>query len=118
VTDSPRKVVADALAATGFPIVQGRWPEHISKPTLVIALAELRPGPPQAQLTWGISVFVLSALTAEAAEDDLEVAVLAVVQALATAETVNLTGGTRQAVADDAFNAFGLTTEVYVPITP
>lgn len=116
-TASPRGIVAAALTSTGFPVVAGRWPDQISKTTLVLALSTVEPGPPQAQLTWGVTVFVLTPLAGEHAEDELEVATVTVVQALAAAEAVNLTGGTRQTVADDAFNAMGLTTEVYTPIT-
>lgn len=117
-TDSPRDIVRTALAATGYPVVSGRWPKNITEPTLVIALATVKPGPPQLQLTWGLSVYVLSALLDESAEDDLEAAVLVVVAALASAEEVLLNGGTRATAADDTFNAFGLDVEVYTPITP
>jgi hypothetical protein len=115
---SPRSVVAAALAGTGYTIVTGRWPENITAPTLVIATREIRPGPVQGNLTWVIPVYVLTALKGDTAEDDLEVALLRVVAALAAAQPLVLTGGTRAAVADDSYNAFGLDVEVYTPAPP
>jgi hypothetical protein len=112
---SPRSVVADALASTGFPMVDGRWPSNVAGPTLVIATREIKPGPVQGNLTWSLAVYVLTALTTETAEDDLEAALLVVVAALAAAQPLAFTGGTRQTVANDAFNAFGLDVEVYTP---
>jgi hypothetical protein len=112
---SPRAVVADALAVTGYPIVSGRWPTQISEPTLVIATRDIRPGPVQGNLTWGLAVYVLSALTTDA-EDDLEVALLKVVDALAAAQPLVLVLGTRTSVADETYNAFGLDVEVYTPV--
>jgi hypothetical protein len=112
---SPRSIVADALTSTGYPMVSGRWPSNIAGPTLVIATREVRPGPVQGNLTWALAVYVLTALTTETAEDDLEAALLVVVAALAAAQPLALTGGTRQTVAEDAFNAFALEVEVYTP---
>jgi hypothetical protein len=112
---SPRAKVADALASTGYPMVDGRWPSNVAGPTLVIATREVRPGPVQGNLTWALAVYVLTALSTETAENDLEEALLKVVAALASAQPLVLTGGTRQTVANDAFNAFGLDVEVYTP---
>ena len=112
---SPRSIVADALAGTGYPMVAGRWPSNVTGPTLVIATREIKPGPVQGNLTWTLAVYVLTALTTETAEDDLEAALLVVVAALAVAQPLVLTGGTRQTVSGDAFNAFGLDVEVYTP---
>lgn len=116
VTTSPRAIVKAALAATGYPIV-GSIPKNITDVTLVVGLAEVTPGPPQGQLTWKVTVLVLSAIRDEKSEDDLEAAVLAVVGALLPAELVALTGGTRGTAGDDAYNAFALEAEVYTPIT-
>lgn len=116
-TDSPRAIVAAALEATGYPVIGGRLPKNIGETTLVIGLATVVPGPPQGQLTWQLTVMVLSPLKDEKAEDDLEAAVLAVVDALAHAQPVVLTSGTRGTAGELAYNAFNLDVEVYTPIT-
>jgi hypothetical protein len=118
VAGGPRAVVEAALAVTGYPIVSGRWPGNVTEPTLVVATRSVVPGPPQGQLTWTLGVYVLSALKTETAEDDLEAAVLNVVDALVHEPTVAFTEGTRQTVADEAFNAFGLDVEVYTAAVP
>lgn len=114
----PRAVVEAALAVTGFPIVSGRWPANVSEPTLVVATRAVVPGPPAGQLTWTLVVYVLSALKGDTVEDDLEAAVLKVVDALVVAQPLAFTQGSRQSVADDAFNAFGLDVEVYTAAVP
>ena len=115
---SPRGIVAAALAPTGYTIVDGRWPSNVTAPTLVIATRSVVPGPPQGQLTWTLAVYVLTAYLSETAEDDLEAALLKVVDALVAAQPLAFTQGTRQSVADDAFNAFSLEVEVYTTATP
>lgn len=118
VPGSPRAIVAAALGATGYPIVYGRFPSNISAPTLVIATRSVVPGPPAGQLTWTLSVYVLTALRAETAEEDLEAAVLKVVDALVSAQPLAFTEGKRVSVDEDRFNAFSLDVEVYTAAIP
>jgi hypothetical protein len=112
----PRTIVVDALEALDYPIVQGRLPENIAKPTLLVATASFVPGPTMFNLSWTEHVIVLTPLISEAADDDLERVVREVVAALIAAEPLLLVNGERTTVAGDAYNAFTLTVEVTTAI--
>ncbi|MFL6094569.1 MAG: hypothetical protein ACJ71Y_03895 [Blastococcus sp.] len=112
----PRQIVVDALAPLGYKIVQGRLPQNIAAPTLLVSTASFVPGPIIFNLAWTLQVVVLSPLLGEKAEDDLEQVVRQVAAALVAAQPLLLVNGDRATVADDAYNAFTLTVEVTTSI--
>jgi hypothetical protein len=112
----PREIVVDALTGLGYPIVQGRLPANIARPTLLVGTASFVPGPTMFNLTWTLHVIVLTPLLGESADDDLERVVRQVVAALVEAQPLLLVNGQRTAVAEDAYNAFTLNVEVTTAI--
>lgn len=112
----PRAIVVDALTPLGYTIEQGRLPANITAPTLLVTTASFVPGPTMFNVSWTLHVVVLSPLTTEAADDDLEHVVRLVVGALVDAQPLLLVNGERAVVAGDAYNAFTLTVEVTTAI--
>lgn len=115
---SPRQVVLDALAPVtqpplAMPLVQGRWPANIARPTLAVTVGQITPQGVNTVRDWTVTVTVMTPIIGETADDDLEVAVMDVLAALDIAQPLTFTEGRRAAVAGDAYNAYQLDVTVY-----
>lgn len=115
---SPRQVVVAALTPLGWPIVQGRWPDNISRRTLVITVSTIEPQGVGSLRDWTVTTTVLSPVQGETADDDLEAAVIEVLAALDAAQPARFTGGRRAVVQGDAYNAYDLDSIVTTQRSP
>lgn len=109
---SPRSLVVAALTPLGLPIVQGRWPSNISKPSLAVTVSTIEAQGTGTALLWTVTVTVLTPIVGETADDDLEATVIAVLNALDAAQPLMFAGGRRAVVQADAYNAYDLDANV------
>lgn len=114
---SARQTVKDALAGlveNGLPIVDGKLPEQIDKPTLALGVTKVEPGPVSKLRTWTLWLAVLTKYVTEGVEDDLEATLTAVLDALDGARPTPLawTAAERTPVKDDAYHAYAIAVTV------